>query len=44
LGVVRVLVGDMADEHLVMVHRPAHGGDWPDLALLEWVLEGLQTI
>jgi hypothetical protein len=44
LGVVRVLVGDMADEHLVMVHRPAHGGDRPDLALLEWVLEGLQTI
>jgi Protein of unknown function (DUF742) len=32
LGVVRVLVGDMADEHLVMVHRPAHAGarpTWP---------------
>jgi hypothetical protein len=38
LGVVRVLVGDMADEHLVMVYRPAHAGDRPDLALLERVL------
>jgi hypothetical protein len=44
LGVIRVLVGDMADEHLVMVHRPAHGGDRPDLALLERVLDGLQSI
>jgi Protein of unknown function (DUF742) len=31
LGVIRVLVGDMADEHLVMVHRPTHAGDRPDL-------------
>jgi hypothetical protein len=44
LGVVRVLVGDMADEHLVMVHRPAHAGDRLDLALLERVLYGLHTI
>jgi uncharacterized protein DUF742 len=44
LGVVCVLVGDMADEHLVMVHRPAHVGDRPDLALLERVLYGLRTI
>jgi hypothetical protein len=44
LGVIRVLVGDMADEHLVMVHRPAHAGDRPDLALLERVLYGLRTI
>jgi hypothetical protein len=43
LGVVRILVGDMADEHLVMVHRPAHVGDRPDLALLERVLDGLRT-
>jgi hypothetical protein len=27
LGVIRILVGDMADEHLVIVHRPAHPGD-----------------
>jgi Protein of unknown function (DUF742) len=44
LGVIRVLVGDMADEHLIMVHRPAHGGDRPNLDLLERVLDGLQTI
>ena len=44
LGVIRVLVGDMADEHLVMVHRPAQAGDRPDLALLERVLSGLHTI
>jgi hypothetical protein len=44
LGVVRILVGDMADERLVMVHRPAHTGDRPDLVLLERVLYGLQSI
>jgi hypothetical protein len=44
LGVIRVLVGDMADEHLVLVHRPARAGDRPDLALLERVLYGLHTI
>jgi hypothetical protein len=44
LGVVRILVGDMADEHLVVVHRPAHAGDRPDLALLERVLDGLHSI
>jgi hypothetical protein len=44
LGVIRVLVGDMADEHLVIVYRPAHPGDRPDLDLLERVLYGLHTI
>jgi hypothetical protein len=44
LGVIRVLVDDMADEHLVIVYRPAHAGDRPDLALLERVLYGLRTI
>jgi hypothetical protein len=44
LGVVRVLVGDMAEEGLVTVHRPASVGDRPDLALLERVLYGLRTI
>jgi hypothetical protein len=34
----------MADERLVMVHRPAHAGDRPDLVLLERVLYGLQSI
>ena len=44
LGVTRVLVGDMADERLVMVYRPAQAGDRPDLALLERVLYGLHAI
>ena len=44
LGVVRILVGDMADEQLVMVHRPTHGDDRPDLALLERVLYRLRTV
>jgi hypothetical protein len=44
LGVTRVLVGDMADEGLVMVHRPTQTGDRPDLALLERVLYGLRSI
>ena len=44
LGVVRVLVGDMSEEGLVTVHRPASVGDRPDLALLERVLYGLRTI
>jgi hypothetical protein len=43
LGVIRVLVGDMADEDLVIVYRPAHAGDRPDLALLERVLHGLRS-
>src|SRR5215208_467231 len=42
LGVTRVLVGDMADAGMVMVHRPAAVGDRPDLALLQRVLYGLQ--
>jgi len=44
LGVARVLVGDMADEGMVMVHRPAGIGDRPDLALLERVLYGLRKL
>jgi hypothetical protein len=44
LGVTRVLVDDLADEHLVIVYRPAHADDRPDLALLERVLYGLHTI
>jgi hypothetical protein len=39
-----VLVGDMADEHLVIVYRPAHTGDRPDRALLERVLYRLHTL
>ena len=44
LGVIRVLVGDMADDDLVMIHRPAQTGGRPDLALLERVLYGLRAV
>jgi Protein of unknown function (DUF742) len=44
LGVIRVLVGDMADEDLVMVYRPAQTDGRPDLALLERVLYGLRAV
>jgi hypothetical protein len=44
LGVVRLLVADMADQGLLELHRPAQFGDRPDLALLERVLYGLRHI
>lgn len=44
LGVARVLIGDLADEGLLVVHRPDLGGDRPDLRLLERVLDGLQAL
>ena len=43
LGVARVLIGDMAEEGFVILHRPTTVGDRPDLALLQRVLYGLQT-
>jgi hypothetical protein len=44
LGVARVLIGDMAEEGLVAIHRPTSPSDRPDLALLERVLYGLREI
>ena len=44
LGVARVLVGDMAEDGLVAVHRPSSPSDRPDLALLERVLYGLREL
>jgi hypothetical protein len=44
LGVIRVLVDDMAEEDLIVVYRPAQAGDHPDRALLERVLDSLRTI
>jgi uncharacterized protein DUF742 len=44
LGVTRVLVGDLADQGMVTVHRaPSHAGG-PTVALLEQVLHGLQRL
>ncbi|MGH3771919.1 MAG: DUF742 domain-containing protein [Pseudonocardiaceae bacterium] len=45
LGVARVLLADMADTGLVVVHRGANGsGDMPDMALMERVLSGLRRL
>ena len=44
LGVVRVLIGDLAAEGLLVVHQPASPGDRPDLAVLERVLFGLREV
>ena len=44
LGVTRVLVGDLAAQGMVTVHRaPSHTGG-PNVALLEQVLHGLQRL
>lgn len=46
LGVARVLLGDLAAEELVVVHRPpsTEGTNQLDLALLERVLDGLRAL
>jgi Protein of unknown function (DUF742) len=44
LGVACVVVGDMAEEGLVQLHRPASPDARPDLALLERVLHGLRDL
>ncbi|MGH3836999.1 MAG: DUF742 domain-containing protein [Pseudonocardiaceae bacterium] len=45
LGVARVLLGDMADIGLVVVHRTANAsGDTPEVALMERVLSGLRRL
>ena len=44
LGVARVVIGDMAAQGLVILHRPTTVGDRPDLALLQRVLYGLNQI
>ncbi|MQA93945.1 MAG: DUF742 domain-containing protein [Streptosporangiales bacterium] len=44
LGVVRVLVADMADEGLLSIRRPATADGRPDINLLERVLSGLRKL
>lgn len=45
LGVARVLLADMADIGLVVVHRHANrSGDTPDMTLMERVLSGLRRL
>ena len=45
LGVARVLLGDMANLGLIMVHHTANSsGDTPDFGLMERVLSGLRRL
>ncbi|WP_372409605.1 DUF742 domain-containing protein [Streptomyces luteireticuli] len=44
LGVVRVLLGDLADQGRIRVYGPGHGTGRPDRALLERVQCGLRRI
>jgi len=45
LGVARILLGDMADNGLVMVHRTATGsGTVPESGFMERVLSGLRRL
>ena len=44
LGVVRILIADMAVEGLVRVHQLDHAQGGPDLNLLERVLSGLRKL
>jgi hypothetical protein len=44
VNVARILIGDLADGGLVLVHRPGGEQTRPDLALLERVLHGLRAI
>ena len=45
LGVVRVLVGDMAAQGLLATNQPqVTSNDRPDIKLLERVLNGLQAL
>ncbi|MFG1809465.1 DUF742 domain-containing protein [Streptomyces sp. NPDC049040] len=44
LGVVRVLVSDLADQGRIRVYGTGHGSGSPDRALLERVLSGLRRL
>ncbi len=44
LGVVRVLLGDLADQGRIRVYGTGHATGRPDRALLERVLSGLRRL
>ncbi|MEU1017021.1 MULTISPECIES: DUF742 domain-containing protein [unclassified Streptomyces] len=44
LGVVRVLISDLADQGKIRVYGTGHGPGQPDRALLERVLSGLRRL
>ncbi|MER5177684.1 DUF742 domain-containing protein [Streptomyces sp. NPDC002896] len=44
IGVVRVLIGDLADEGLVHVSRPVPPAELPDESILRDVINGLRAL
>ncbi|WP_406282359.1 DUF742 domain-containing protein [Embleya sp. NBC_00896] len=44
LGVARVLVADLAEAGLVVIHQPGNDQGQPDVTLLERVLSGLRKL
>ncbi|GII91420.1 hypothetical protein Ssi02_16510 [Sinosporangium siamense] len=44
LGVIRVVIADMAEEGLVILHQPQLNAGTPELGLLERVLIGLRRL
>ncbi|MET9698714.1 DUF742 domain-containing protein [Streptomyces sp. NPDC006529] len=44
VGVVRVLIGDLVDDHLVHVTRPVPPAELPDESILREVIDGLRAL
>ncbi|MEU9237448.1 DUF742 domain-containing protein [Streptomyces subrutilus] len=44
VGVVRVLIGDLADDQLVHVTRPVPPAELPDESILREVIDGLRAL
>ncbi|MET9324557.1 DUF742 domain-containing protein [Streptomyces sp. NPDC003038] len=44
IGVVRVLIGDLADDQLVHVTRPVPPAELPDESILREVIDGLRAL
>ncbi|MFD4577338.1 DUF742 domain-containing protein [Streptomyces sp. NPDC058417] len=44
VGVVRVLIGDLVDAHLVHVNRPVPPAELPDESILRDVIDGLRAL
>lgn len=44
LGVIRVLIGDLAESGQVRVHHGEQGSSRPDVSLLERVLDGIRAL
>ncbi|MET9466425.1 DUF742 domain-containing protein [Streptomyces sp. NPDC006544] len=44
VGVVRVLIGDLADDELVHVSRPVPPAELPDESILREVIDGLRAL